>query len=136
MDDIDKHQEALSVAAELAEQFDARVHLLFVKKPTQVINLHGFTPMVSKGHTSQEVRQWLQDADESFPSDQVEPWLHIEEGFPAQVILDCIESIDIDLVIMGSHGHSGIDRLLMGSVAEEVCRQADVPVLITPMSKS
>ena len=54
----------------------------------------------------------------------------IAEGFPAKVILETIDAEDIDLVVMGSSGKSGIDKFLMGSVAEKVVKSAKCNVLI------
>ncbi|AAM72034.1 MAG TPA: universal stress protein [Chlorobaculum sp.] len=51
-------------------------------------------------------------------------------GIPAEVILQKTLDFDVSLVIMGSHGRTGLSRLLMGSVAEAVVRKAQVPVLI------
>ncbi|RXK88475.1 universal stress protein [Chlorobaculum sp. 24CR] len=51
-------------------------------------------------------------------------------GMPAEVILQQIVDFDVSLVIMGSHGKTGLSRLLMGSVAEAVIRKSTVPVLI------
>ena len=63
----------------------------------------------------------------------------VKEGIPHQahwVVGDVCESIaafvkknDIDLIVMGSHGRSGVSRLLVGSVTESVMRKASVPVL-------
>lgn len=47
----------------------------------------------------------------------------------APTILDTIETLDIDLVVMGAHGRRGLRRLLLGSIAEEVVRLAPCPVL-------
>jgi len=51
-------------------------------------------------------------------------------GNPADSILEKIEELNINLVIMGSHGKKGLSRLIMGSVAETVVRKANCPVLI------
>jgi nucleotide-binding universal stress UspA family protein len=53
----------------------------------------------------------------------------IEHGLVGEVISELVEKIDADLLVMGTHGRSGIGRLLIGSVAEEVFRQAACPVL-------
>ena len=50
-------------------------------------------------------------------------------GPPHQAILDYVAEHDVDLVVMGTHGRRGLDRLLLGSVTERVVRLADVPVL-------
>ncbi len=54
----------------------------------------------------------------------------VKEGPAVQVILEHVSKKHPDLIVMGSHGHSGVSRLLMGSVAENVVREAGIPVLI------
>lgn len=51
-------------------------------------------------------------------------------GKPAESLIDYIDSNDIDLVIMATHGRSGITRLFWGSVAEKVVRSVNTPVLL------
>ena len=51
-------------------------------------------------------------------------------GKPAREILEYAAEHDIDQIVMGSHGRSGIDRAILGSVAEAVTRRARVPVTI------
>ena len=53
-----------------------------------------------------------------------------EVGKPARAILEYAADHDIDQIVMGSHGRSGIDRLLLGSVAERVTRRARIPVTV------
>ncbi|MFC7139976.1 universal stress protein [Halosimplex aquaticum] len=53
-----------------------------------------------------------------------------EVGKPAREILDYADSHGTDQIVMGSHGRSGIDRTLLGSVAETVTRRAQIPVTI------
>jgi nucleotide-binding universal stress UspA family protein len=53
-----------------------------------------------------------------------------EVGKPARAILEYADDHDIDQIVMGSHGRSGIDRALLGSVAETVTRRARIPVTI------
>lgn len=50
-------------------------------------------------------------------------------GDPAQEILKSIESEGVDLVIMGTHGSKGLDKVFFGSVAETVVKKSPVPVL-------
>ena len=52
------------------------------------------------------------------------------DGHPAEELDKYAGSNDIDLIIIGSHGRKGLDRLLIGSVADKVVRGAQVPVLI------
>ena len=52
------------------------------------------------------------------------------EGHPSSEIIDFAENNDIDLIVMGTLGKTGLDRFLMGSVAEKVVRNSKVPVLV------
>lgn len=54
----------------------------------------------------------------------------IEMGTPAHTIVEYARETDVDHIIMGSHGRSGVSRLLLGSVAERVVRQSPVPVTV------
>ena len=54
----------------------------------------------------------------------------IETGRPARTIVDYADDHDIDHIVIGSHGRSGVSRVLLGSVAEAVTRRAAVPVTI------
>jgi nucleotide-binding universal stress UspA family protein len=51
------------------------------------------------------------------------------EGFAPSVILDAAKQVHADLIVIGTHGRTGLGRFLMGSVAEEVLRKATCPVL-------
>jgi nucleotide-binding universal stress UspA family protein len=64
------------------------------------------------------------------PADERVRYEHrLVDGAPSQAILELIEEEGVDLVVMGTHGRTGLSRLLMGSVAEAVVRQAKCPVL-------
>lgn len=54
----------------------------------------------------------------------------VESGRPARTIVDFIHDEDVDHVVMGSHGRSGVSRVLLGSVAEMITRRSPVPVTI------
>ncbi|WP_324662598.1 universal stress protein [Haloarcula sediminis] len=59
----------------------------------------------------------------------------IREGNPSREIVDYADEFDCDTVVMGTHGRGGIDRLLLGSVAERVVRTAPVPVVTVPVGE-
>ena len=60
----------------------------------------------------------------------VEVELRLGHGLPAEAILRACAELQADLLIMGTHGRTGLKRLLMGSVAEEVLRHAKTPVMV------
>jgi len=55
---------------------------------------------------------------------------HLQHGDEAQLILEHCDQDDIDLIAMSTHGHSGVKRWLLGSVAEKVIRHATKPILL------
>jgi nucleotide-binding universal stress UspA family protein len=58
-----------------------------------------------------------------------------EYGLTADGILKCSAEFSADMIVIGTHGRKGIDRLLMGSVAEHVVRHSKVPVLVVPLKE-
>jgi nucleotide-binding universal stress UspA family protein len=63
------------------------------------------------------------------PDSQIQVEHLLEQGDPATQILRIAQETGCDLVVMGTHGRTGLDRLIMGSVAEEVVRRASCPVV-------
>ncbi|MWV65002.1 universal stress protein [Halorubrum sp. JWXQ-INN 858] len=59
----------------------------------------------------------------------VETVTAVESGNPHSVIVDYADANDVDLIVMGTHGRTGVDRYLLGSVTEKVVRLADPPVM-------
>ena len=60
----------------------------------------------------------------------VRVFVHVTHGDPAGEILALAEDVQADLILVGTHGRQGLKRLLMGSVAEQVVRNATCPVLV------
>jgi nucleotide-binding universal stress UspA family protein len=56
----------------------------------------------------------------------------VPDGPVAQAVLDAAERYGAGLIVMGTHGRTGLPRVLLGSVAETVLRRASVPVLVVP----
>ena len=72
----------------------------------------------------------LADARERAASHGVELTTVSKIGRPERVVVDYVEAHDIDLVVIGSHGRSIVERVLLGSVAETVARRSSVPVTL------
>ena len=60
----------------------------------------------------------------------------IRKGAPHSAILEYADGEGVDAIVMGTHGRSGLDRYLLGSVTERVVRTADVPVLTVRMTEA
>ncbi len=64
------------------------------------------------------------------PTDLAVPYEHRQiSGEPASAIVRLAKDEDVDMIVMGTHGRTGLSRFLMGSVAEAVVRRADCPVV-------
>ncbi len=57
------------------------------------------------------------------------------EGRPYEEILEYAEEVDVDMIVMGTEGRSGLDRFMLGSVTERVLRTSDVPVLAVRLAE-
>lgn len=71
------------------------------------------------------------------PSNKTVRFTHrLLSGSPADELLGLASQEHVDLIVMGTHGHSGLTRLLLGSVAEEVVRRAACPVLTLKLPRA
>lgn len=72
----------------------------------------------------------LDDAEATAAEHGVEIETDLREGKISRTILDYVEEHNIDHVVVGSHGRTGVSRILLGSVAESVTRRSPVPVTV------
>lgn len=79
-------------------------------------------------HQTEEAEALFEDVIESLDGEDVTT--EIVVGRPSRTIVEYAEENDIDHIVMGSHGRSGVTRILLGSVAEAVVRRSPVPVTI------
>ncbi|SDR03467.1 universal stress protein [Natronobacterium texcoconense] len=126
---------ATEEAVDLADLNDAEVHALYVVEP---IPLGGFTAgaePASAGWDDVVEEQRAEGATATasvadLAADRsVDVVEAIEHGKPNEQILGYVDEHAIDAIVMGTHGRSGADRLVVGSVTEKVVRKSDVPVL-------
>ena len=75
-------------------------------------------------------RRWLELLSDEAGRQGVKSQHHLVDGSPANAICAAAEEVKADLVILGSHGHTGFKRILLGSVAEKVVRICQCSVLI------
>jgi nucleotide-binding universal stress UspA family protein len=117
---------AFSLAASLARDHGARLVALHVNPPP--LNDFDFKEKdrMFKERLWEAIRR-LEAIDPRVRDIRIDSvWV---DGDPAREILRTAEANDCDLIVMGTHGRTGLDRLLMGSVAEKVSREAPCPVL-------
>ena len=124
---------ALDYAIELAKTFQARLTLLHVLylSPLTV----GEVPPSVFNQTLHDMGTWarqqMQTTLERVKQTGIQSESVIVEGTPFQAIIETAESRDVDLIVMGTHGRTGLTHVLIGSVAEKVVRLAPCAVLVT-----
>lgn len=118
----DASAKAVRYAVELARRVDAQVRFLHIREKdgyaSDAPDDEGSMPESFSQMLMAETKNGLQ--------------LHVKEagGEPKEAIIAQAEQWGADLIVMGSHGRSGLARLMMGSVAEAVYRSASIPVLL------
>jgi universal stress protein A len=123
---------AVHRAIDVAGRYDAELLLLYVYEPADYPLPDGyvvFTPEQLDRVTT-EIQKRLEAARkdaESAGARRVSS--RLTQGSPAQVILDLARDERFDLIVMGTHGRTGVGRWVLGSVAEKVVRGAPCPVL-------
>ncbi|SFS10124.1 Nucleotide-binding universal stress protein, UspA family [Halomicrobium zhouii] len=121
----------------IAEAFDATLHVL------TVVDVRAAAGPFDAGGLREEFLEHLEaDAEDSIDAVEaaVDPsqglQTTVREGDPVDEILDYAADHGIDLIAMGTHGRTGVERYVMGSVTEQVVRRAGVPVLTVRATES
>ncbi|MFD1564039.1 universal stress protein [Haloarchaeobius amylolyticus] len=137
-DGSETSEAAVEHAVDLAEKYGAEVHALYVVDTDSMSLSLGAEQLdrIEQGHFGEmtEIKDRA-DSATGFVADRaaehgLESVEHVSAGKPHSLIEDYVEHNDIDLVVMGSHGRSGIKRALLGSVAERTLRSVTAPVLV------
>jgi nucleotide-binding universal stress UspA family protein len=123
-------EKSLEHAFDLASVHGATIHAVYVVDTASAAGIQmeatweGVSEMLYG-----EAESALEDVEARGADRGVAVETAVVEGSPAQEIVRYAERADCDVVVMGTHGRGGIDRLLLGSVAEKVVRSSSVPVL-------
>ncbi len=117
---------AIEYATQMAKTHDATIHFLFCAEPTYPL-AGPYVPVEACADNEAELEQ----LNQIIPSAPEVPYKHHHlTGSPSEEIVAFAKDMGIDLIIMTTHGRTGLKRALMGSVAEAVVRHADCPVLV------
>jgi len=119
-------QEALRWATSLARDTGATLIIVHVEEPPMAYG-GGEMYLGAEEGDREELRKALVKV---LPTDAKIPFQHkLLVGDPATAVVEVAEQEGADFIVMGTHGRSGLSRLLMGSVAEAIVRKAKCPVL-------
>ncbi len=116
----------------LANQLNAKSALLFVIDKARTIHSAdtGIFPDEAVVVLKKEAEQTLDQLASMYDGKDVVRFM--PEGIPKEDIIRTAENWNADLIVMGTHGRSGLLHFLMGSVAEHVLRHSKIPVMIVP----
>lgn len=115
----------------IAKRYGATVHAL------SVVDVRELTGMYETGSwlpalledVEQACEEAVTEVVEQAEDHSLEAVSHVEHGYPSSTVCEYVSDHDIDLVTMGTHGRTGLDRYLIGSVTERTIRTSEVPVL-------
>ena len=125
VDFSDNGKKALECASVWAEEYGAKLHLLNVFQLTIVDS----DPRVGAYPVALGLDTIREQLNKTFPTTDVALSRKLLVGDPASQIVTYADENSIDLIVMGTHGHTGLERVLMGSVAEYTVRHAHCPVV-------
>jgi nucleotide-binding universal stress UspA family protein len=127
-------QHAVSYGVEMAKQCSAKLHLLHTPViPTYLLMDLSYSP------GPEAVTRILNDSQDALDGQAkeiaaagVEHFTAIREGTVHEVIRDYAKEHDVDLVVVGTHGRTGVSKLMYGSVTERVIKTVHTPIIIIP----
>jgi nucleotide-binding universal stress UspA family protein len=144
IDDSTFAEHAAEYGFDIAHSFNAHVGLVHIVEPmvipasTNSDILLGSSPQ-SLGMNDLEILNIQNDASETLIERTIKKFgnglevTHFNEyGDTADGIIECSKEFNADLIVIGTHNRSGLDRFLMGSIAEHVVRHSEIPVLVVP----
>jgi nucleotide-binding universal stress UspA family protein len=125
-------EHAFRYALSLARKFESRLGIIHVIN--EPVDLRGFyVPHISFDKLEEEIEQGAQKMMEKFCRIHGHDYQKIETyvvtGIPYDEIIKKGEEISADLIVVGTHGRTGLDHVLFGSTAEKVVRKSPVPVM-------
>lgn len=134
VDFSERSLQALDYAVELGRPFGAELLVIFVVEPVYYAtpaDLYGASANLSM-LLEEQMRigeEQLAELGRRLAKRKVKHRTFLDAGVPYQMITDRAGSLKADLIVMATHGRTGLSHLLLGSVAERVVRNASCPVL-------
>jgi nucleotide-binding universal stress UspA family protein len=122
---------ALAVASSLATALSAHIGLVHVIDPKLVAGETGVPADEMWAMLRRDGHNLLDTAASAIPA-HPHAWKFLREGTPWKEIIASAREWPADLIVVGTHGRSGLTRLLFGSTAEGVVRHSPCPVVVVP----
>lgn len=127
---------AIPYAVDMAKRYGARLY--FVHVVYDITKATGwYVPHVAVGEIYNEIEKNAKAEIAKISTDEMKDLKDIGhvilKGTPYEEIIKFAEDNEVDLIVLGTHGRKGIDRVLFGSTAEQILRNAPCPVLSVRM---
>jgi len=148
IDDSKYAEHAAEYGFDIARKFNASVGLVNIVEPAMMPQMSSSAdpilgvPSQGVGMEELEIMDIQKNQSENIVERTIKKFAgdmkvtHFNEyGSTADGIISCSKEFKADLIVIGTHNRSGIDRLLMGSIAEHVVRHSEVPVLVVPFGE-
>lgn len=132
VDFSDFSAKACEYAYSLAKHYQAKLFLQHAIVPlTAAYPYYAFPDSVNESYwkLDADVERRLKELAGNTGRNGIQPEFVVFRGYPTESILEFAENKAVDLIVMGTHGRQGIDRMAVGSVTEKVLRKAHCPVL-------
>lgn len=132
IDFSDYSKNALRYAVQFAKNFQAKMYLIYVVEPMIYpadFSMGQVAIPSMDADLQNRAEEELKNLANNFVDSSLELETLIKTGKPFVEINETAKEIDADLIIMATHGHTGVEHLLFGSTAEKVVRKAPCPVL-------
>ncbi|MBU2512002.1 universal stress protein [bacterium] len=130
----------VSCVVEFAERFEAEVHLLFVARVFGYFStIYVNSAMISSMEEAicEGARKSLLEFKTRYFITLPNVLSKVVPGYPSEEIIRYSEEEGMDLIIMGTHGRSGLGKVVFGSVADQVVKTSKIPVtVVNPFRKS
>lgn len=127
IDFSDESFQAVDVAKEFVKE-NSKLHLIHVTRPWSEHEIGGTWGEETEDERLQSIQQVINDKLQD--TDYQEAQIALRIGSPPELITDYAEEVGAELIVMPSHGRTGIKHFALGSVAERVIRKANCPVLV------
>ncbi len=121
-DGSDGTRRSITHGLAIADRFDSTVHALSIvpEGPLGTLQTDEAIPAAERA---------VERVESEAEREGVAAVTAVEQGVPHETILEYADEYDIDMIVMGTQGRTGLDRVLVGSVTERIVRMADVPVV-------
>lgn len=130
VDHSDCSKEALKYAVSFAIKDNSKLYLLHVIDICAFDeSINAMTPQIPDDETLAQLKTKLLDCIPEEMRDDMNVEALVVQGIPFVEIISTAKRNDVDMIVLGSHGRTGISHMMMGSVSEKVVRKAPCPVL-------